>query len=133
MYSWPSRTHFIAKPWLSPPHREGASKIFQMPLSLKSITQNEMGGTPVLGALTTASAARQQEAAALEAVAAAAAASDAADRKKRHIKATGGADSSDEVWCLFYPGSGLRSCEGDMLLTWMHIGNLIGNQCPLGE
>ena len=71
-----------------------------MPLSAKSITQNSMGGTPVLGALATASAARQQEAAALEAEAAAAAAADAADRKKRRFMAAGGADSSDEVLSL---------------------------------
>jgi len=46
--------------------REGASKIFQMPLSAKLVTQNRMNKTPVLGALSTASAARRAEAAALE-------------------------------------------------------------------
>ena len=46
--------------------REGASKIFQMPLSAKLVAQNRMNKTPVLGALSTASAARRAEAAALE-------------------------------------------------------------------
>lgn len=81
-----------------------------------------MAGTPILGALTTASAEHMVEAAAMEAEAATSAAAEAADRKHR-VKSDGdAADDSDEVVLISWrpKSSGLlfQGLKVRALLSW---------------
>ena len=81
--------------------REGAAKIFQMPLQAAQIAKNQMAGTPIMSALTTRSAPRDKATEEVERQMAAHVASHG--RKRRRVGGAldgsfaGGQDQAEEV------------------------------------